>query len=274
VEIKTWENVCGYSKEFLAKKSIESLDLPAIIILQKALFGHNTSLDIHHTVLDEAQDFSPFMFDILKSLTVNEAFTIVGDLAQGIYSYRGVTDWSRVKANVFKDDAQFYELLTSYRNTIEIMEFAENVATRYASDTRKGAKPVLRHGMQPETRRYKSNPQDIINEIDRMIKFGHKSIAVVEKMPDDCAKLYKKLAKSIDGISLLKDSDTTYKAGAMVVPAHLCKGLEFDCVIVANANNLNFPDDELHANLMYVTLTRPLHELIVFYDGELTALLS
>ena len=97
VSYDEWRNACEYSKGFFESKCIESLDIPALITLQKALFGHKASLDIHHTVLDEAQDFSPYMFDILKSLTVNEAFTIVGDLAQGIYSYRGVTDWSHMK---------------------------------------------------------------------------------------------------------------------------------------------------------------------------------
>ena len=274
VSIDTWKNVCAYTQDFLKNKCIESLDIPALIILQKALLGHNTSLDIHHTVLDEAQDFSPFMFDILKSLTVNEAFTIVGDLAQGIYSYRGVTDWGDMKKNVFEHGSQFYELITSYRNTIEIMEFAEHVASRYASDTRKSAKPVLRHGKKPEIIYTNDVVNDITARISNMQKLGHKSIAVVEKLPSDCSKLHKSLQKSIPGIHLLHDSDTRYKAGVMVVPAHLCKGLEFDCVIVANAGENNFPDDELHANLLYVTLTRPLHELVLFHENTPSPLLA
>jgi DNA helicase-2/ATP-dependent DNA helicase PcrA len=78
----------------------------------------------------------------------------------------------------------------------------------------------------------------------------------------------------VPGIKLLKDSDTEYSAGVMIVPAHLCKGLEFDCVIITNAGKENFPDDELHTNLLYVVLTRPLHELSVFYEGTLTPILN
>lgn len=274
VSSDTWEKTCNYTQEVLKTKKIESLDIPIIIILQKALFGHKSSLDIHHTVLDEAQDFSPFMFDILKTLTVNEAFTIVGDLAQGIYSYRGVTNWGTVKKNVFKDESQFYELITSYRNTIEIMEFAEKIAMRYADMSRKSAKPVLRHGKMPKIIKYTDKINDLITEIIRMKEAGHKSVAVVEKLPIDCLRLYKKLSKHILDINLLKDSDITYEAGVMVVPAYLCKGLEFDCVIIANADDTNYPDDEMHANIMYVTLTRPLHELIVFYENTLTDLLK
>ena len=269
-----WRTACEYTEEFFKAKSIESLDIPALIILQKALFGHNASLDIHHTVLDEAQDFSPFMFDILKSLTVNEAFTIVGDLAQGIYSYRGVTDWGAVKSNVFHDAAQFFELITSYRNTIEIMEFAERVAMRYASPTRRGAKPVLRHGKQPEIIKYSDKISNLTKKINEMKRAGHKSIAVVEKLPRDCEKLHKALSGHVPDTKLLKDSDTEYSAGVMIVPAHLCKGLEFDCVIIVNAGEDNFPDDEMHTNLLYVILTRPLHELCVFYENTLTPILG
>jgi len=274
VDLKTWETACTYTESFFEKKRIESLDIPVLIILQKALFGHKMSMDIHHTVLDEAQDFSPFMFDILKSLTVNEAFTIVGDLAQGIYSYRGVTDWNSVQNNVFGDSTQFYELITSYRNTIEIMEFAERVAMRYASSTRRAAKPVFRHGKKPQIVKYENKLQDLTEEIFKMKTLKHKSIAVVEKLPTDCAKLYKSLVKNVPGIKLLKDSDTEYEAGVMVVPAHLCKGLEFDCVIITNAGDKNFPDDEMHANLLYVILTRPLHELTIFYEDILSPILQ
>ena len=274
VDGETWRTACKYTDGFFKSRSIESLDIPTLIILQKALFGHKASLDIHHTVLDEAQDFSPFMFDILKSLTVNEAFTIVGDLAQGIYSYRGVTDWGAVRSNVFSDAAQFFELITSYRNTIEIMEFAERVAMRYAGATRRGAKPVLRHGKKPEIIRYGDKISDLTGQIDKMKQAGHKSIAVVEKLPKDCEALHKTLSLNVPGIKLLKDSDTEYSAGVMIVPAHLCKGLEFDCVIITNAGKENFPDDELHTNLLYVVLTRPLHELSVFYEGTLTPILN
>ncbi len=274
VDEDIWIASCEYTNEVLSNKHIESIDIPALIILQKKLFGHKVSLDIHHTVLDEAQDFSPFMFDILKSLTINEAFTIVGDLAQGIYSYRGIDNWNTMKKTVFSGKSQFYELITSYRNTIEIMEFAEKVACKFAENTRKNAIPVLRHGKKPQIIKSSSPQNQLVDQINSMKSTGHKSIALVEKLPKECKNLHSKLVKLIPEITLLKDSDTQYNAGIMVVPAHLCKGLEFDCVIITNAEETNFPSDKLHANLLYVALTRPLHELVIFYNDKLTSLLS
>ena len=72
------------------------------------------------------------MFDMLMELCHNASFTIVGDLNQGIHSYRGVTDWSAMAAQVFgAGNADYYELITSYRNTVEIMRFASKVALKH-----------------------------------------------------------------------------------------------------------------------------------------------
>lgn len=270
----TWNAVCRYTNGYLDNKRIESLDIPALIILQKKLFGHKEHLDIHHTVLDEAQDFAPFMFDVLKSLTINEAFTIVGDLAQGIYEYRGINNWNKMIKTVFEGKSQFYELVTSYRNTVEIMQFAENVAKKFADSTRRDAVPVLRHGREPEIIKYDNKIKDLISQVEEMKEKGFKSIALVDKLPVDCKALHRKLSKHIPDLKLLKDTDTEYEAGIMVVPAHLCKGLEFDSVIITNAEESTFPSDRLHSNLLYVVLTRPLHELIVYYEDNLTKLLD
>lgn len=50
--------------------------------------------------------------------------------------------------------------------------------------------------------------------------------------------------------------------------------MEFDAVIIVNANEDNFPKDELHARLMYVLLTRAQQEVKVFYQDSLSPLLE
>jgi len=271
-----WSEVCRTSLERLDGRHMDSGDLPALLVLQKNLFGLRERLDIHHTVIDEAQDLSPFMFDMLMELCHNASFTIVGDLNQGIHSYRGVTDWTAMTGEVFGEGStDYYELITSYRNTVEIMNFASQVALKHPYPGQQAAKPVLRHGSKPRvlpaSRRAAA---DIANEIARLKAEGCQTIAVIEKLPEDCKKLYQKLKPLVDGeIRLLRDEDAEYTGGVMVLPAHLSKGLEFDAVIVANANRENWPDDVLHARLLFVCLTRPLHHLTLFYQGEPSALL-
>lgn len=257
----------------LKKSTMETSDIPPLLMLQKELFGHKERLNIHHTVLDEAQDFSPFIFDILKSFTHNNSFTIVGDLTQGIYAYQGVQDWLEMKEEVFDETSQYYELVTSYRNTIEIMNVAEKCAMRH-STSRTPAKPVLRHGQKPRLIKCSSPIDAIVQEIQKHSKNKMKSIAIIDKMPKDCKKLYKALKSKIPEINYLDDKDTQYLGGIMVMPAYLCKGLEFDCVIIANCEEDNFSDDFLHSRLLYVCLTRPIHHLSMYYTETYSKLID
>jgi len=60
----------------------------------------------------------------------------------------------------------------------------------------------------------------------------------------------------------------------VIVPSYLVKGLEFDAVFLANANQETYQPIELDIKLLYVALTRPLHQLFIYYTGELTTLLQ
>lgn len=272
VDEELWADMCIDARLRLDGKRIETADLAPIILLCRHIGGYVQRLDIHHTVLDEAQDFSAFQFDILRELTHNQSFTIVGDLTQGIHAYRGVTNWADMMQGVFGETrADYRELVTSYRNTMEIMQLAGHVAAKFPFDGQQAARPVLRHGEIPRIAR--GGAEDIIQTVRDYQKAGMKTVAIVQKMPQDCADLHKRLKREIDAIALYRDGDDEYHGGVMVIPAHLVKGLEFDAVILADVSAGNFPLDELHCRLLYVCLTRPLHRLSAFYEGELSPLL-
>lgn len=59
-----------------------------------------------------------------------------------------------------------------------------------------------------------------------------------------------------------------------VLPLALTKGLEFDAVILYNPNEDCYADCDRDAKLLYVAVTRALHELHIVYTGELCKLLS
>ncbi len=83
---------------------------------------------------------------------------------------------------VFDASANYNELVTSYRNTIEIMELAEQCAMRH-DQRRTPAKPVLRHGKKPKLAKTSSVISDIVEEINILIENGMKTIAIIDKMP-------------------------------------------------------------------------------------------
>ena len=55
---------------------------------------------------------------------------------------------------------------------------------------------------------------------------------------------------------LIKGKDSEYNSGISVVPSYFAKGLEFDCVIISNANNVKYTNNSLDIKLLYVTITR------------------
>ena len=54
------------------------------------------------------------------------------------------------------------------------------------------------------------------------------------------------------------------------MPSYLSKGLEFDSVIIYNANDVVYTDKNIDMKLLYVAITRAMHELYINYNGTLT----
>jgi len=109
--------------ERINKKEIDSDDLCAMLYLKFKIEGLNEEMKFKHLVIDEAQDYSVFQFQVLKEITLNNSFTIVGDIGQGIYFYKGIEDWNKVTEEVFNGEVDYIPLTQSYRSTVEIINF-------------------------------------------------------------------------------------------------------------------------------------------------------
>ena len=71
-------------------------------------------------------------------------------------------------------------------------------------------------------------------------------------------------------INNITDSDTQYNGGICTITSYLAKGLEFDGVIVANASEGEYNSNkDIDMKLLYVSMTRPLHELNVLYNKNI-----
>ncbi|MEN8904365.1 MAG: UvrD-helicase domain-containing protein, partial [Clostridiales bacterium] len=109
----------------ISKNQLEYEDLTPILYLKYKVFSLDKNLDIKYIVVDEAQDFSPLQIYILKKIFRTELFTLLGDISQGIHSYRGINSWSEIFDQVFQSKfKKFLTLEQSYRTTVEIMNTA------------------------------------------------------------------------------------------------------------------------------------------------------
>ncbi len=277
------ENTFGADGTELIRRTRESLgrgeagaeDLPAITVIGRRVWGI-PRLNVSHVVMDEAQDFSPFHCQLLKEMAGHESFTMVGDLMQGIHGDEGIRDWDEVAGEVFRGQADKKQLVVSYRNTVEIMTVASRIAARHPVPHQPQAKPVLRHGEKPVIMACKNDKERIraiAEQAAAWVKEGYHSIALIEKTEDRCMALYRALPAELNA-RLLKAGDSHFEGGVLVIPAALVKGLEFDCVLVADASKEVYPDEPFFCRLLYVLCTRPLHRLALVHSGEKSQLLA
>ncbi len=224
-------------------------------------------LSFKHIVVDEAQDFSLMEFKLLKRISPMASMTVVGDLMQGVQGYRGLGNWRELSDGVFEGRAALHHLLTSYRSTVEIMDVALKVASRHPAPGQKGARPVLRHGKEPEFGLFTTESEQVARVctiVSQWKSEGMASIAVVGRGASGIKRLKSFMPEAL-GAKLLDVESGTFEPGVLLATASAVKGFEFDAVLVLDAGEDQFPDDAQGARLLYVALTRALHRLAVLY---------
>lgn len=257
----------------LKKKTCQNEDIAALLYIKYYLFGNEKFKGYRQVVLDEAQDFGKFTFYMLKLLISNATFSIFGDVAQGIYSYKSIDDFNEILEDVFKE-AEYIKLKKSYRTSIEIMNEANKISKEIGLDE---ALPVIRSaGPVIKSKINKSDKENyIVNQVKKYKEAGFKSIAIIYKNQKELVNMNKKLKEnSIESEIIYKDQEK-YDGGICLLTSYLSKGLEFDVVIIADAQDEIYKyDNRLDMKLLYVSMTRALHKLELVYENNICRFLK
>lgn len=256
------------------KKEIEWEDLAPLVAIKHRFFGLDAKEVYDHIVLDEAQDVSPYQLAILKKHCRGNSFTILGDLLQNIYSFRGITEW-RELAEVFdQDQVRKFELNTSYRSTMEIIRFANQIVSKYAGDVAL-AKPVYRSG-EP-VRVIHAGREERLEKLLQLLRqtFAKvQSLAIIMRTEEESRKIYEQLLANGWQPNLILSGQTEYRGGLSILPVYLSKGMEFDAVVMMDLDEQHYPDDELNAKLLFVGCTRALHQLYLLCNDPCSPLIG
>lgn len=252
----------------LKSRIIENEDIAAIMFIRLYLFGNGEYKNIKCVVIDEAQDFGIFSYFVLKKLLSNATFSIFGDMAQGIYSYRAIGDWNEIKENVIFH-AEFLNLKKSYRTSIEIMNEANKVSEAIglgrANPVIRSSGPIIKTNIEKD-----KEALYIVNRVKEYQSQGFKSIAIVYKDQTNMMELNRLLKKEkIESEIIYKDQEK-YNGGVCILTSYLSKGLEFDVVIIADADDsIYLSNNILDMKLLYVAMTRALHKLELIYNNNI-----
>lgn len=279
-------NIYGYKKiNELKKTTMANIkgnkydfeDLAALLYLKLRTEPNRQYSNIKHTVIDEAQDLGIFNFYVLRKCLPTSTFSIFGDLAQSIYDYRGIDNWDEVNSLIFNNKANIVNFNKSYRTTASIM----NVADAISESINLGKSDlVVRQGLPvsfDEAPTSNELVEQIANKIKEYKEKGYKTIAVISKT--DLLSRYinddlRELGIVIPNVTE-KDDVSLDEFSVCTISNQLAKGLEFDAVILNNVNDKIYScDSTLDMKLLYVAVTRALHELDITYNGKLPEVLQ
>lgn len=244
---------------------IEYEDVYPLILLKYYLYGVPNFYFAKHLVIDEMQDYTPVQFEILNKLFPCSK-TILGDVMQMVDPYSNIGCLENLEM-IYKD-CQVLKLMTSYRSSAEITNLAKSIVEN------DDVKELDRHSDMPSLT-IGANVQDICRKISVDIQsfknLGYDSVAILCKTLAEAREVYQYL-KENPKVTLFSESEEVYKAGVIVTTSFIAKGLEFDCVIVPQVNSYNYCH-ESHRQSLYVSCTRALHQLKLYYSGEISPFL-
>ena len=264
VKSELYEYILETYKKNIKSKKVEYEDLAPLFYIQNRFWGNINNLKLEHIVIDEAQDLGEFQFYNFKEIVKpNMSMTILGDISQGIYSYKGINNWNKLNQIVFDNKASIEYLKESYRTSMEIMNEANTIINKIVDNENIIlAQPIERHGDKVEHWKFDSEDSKIskIYEIIKThLEAGHINIAVITKDFDESIELHKKLTNYEVDIKLISENLDKYTGGTIIIPSYLSKGLEFDSVIISDSNK--YSENILDTKLLYVACTRAMHTL-------------
>ncbi len=234
-------------------------DSAALCYLTTKMAGIDEFRDIRQVVVDEAQDYDPLHFAVLKNVFPNARFTILGDVNQAIEKTATLSLYDEACDILGRKTNRLLTLSKSYRSTVEIQGFASKLLS-CGMETQS----FERHGEAPKLTLCKSEQEldDVVcKEAAEMLAAGLDSVAILCKTASDAKAVHRRLSAQTN-CTLIDERTESQVTGLLVVPIYMAKGLEFDGAIVydASADRYRTPFDR---QLLYVASTRPLHRLML-----------
>lgn len=250
---------CGYpelSNAEYERRKLEYEDVFPMLYLKYRLKGSRKHKNIKHLVIDEMQDYSYLQYSIL-SMLFHCRMTILGDRAQTMDSE--CQDVTKFLPKIFGRKIRKIVMNKSYRNTLEIAEYAERIRGG------EGLELFQRHGKEVEEF-HGLSMEEMLENIEKQVKSAnaqYETAAVITMNESDAYDIYRLLKNCQFPVSYMDRDTSVFKKGMTVTTFYLAKGLEFDQVFAVLGRETN----PLYKQAKYISATRALHELYVYEEN-------
>ena len=228
-------------------------DVYPILYLKQRLCSMKKHKNIRHLVIDEMQDYSYLQYVILQNM-FSCNMTVLGDKAQTVDDRQ--QDVLRFLPKIFGKEIRKIEMKRSYRNTLEIAEYASGITGLTGIEyLERHGKPVVEKVISSE----KEGLKDVLNQVSVGID-KYETAAILTMTEDQAKATYKYLKQHREDVFYIDRDSSEFCKGITVTTYYLAKGLEFDQVFVLGGDKQN----PFYSQFKYISATRALHELYVY----------
>lgn len=238
---------------FEMKKAVSYSDLFPIIYIRLFLEGMDEFSKIHYLIIDEMQDYTPIQFEVFKKMFTCPVL-LIGDFTQSLTT---INEMHLSDVQNYYPNAQSIFLTKSYRSTYEIITCAKKIIDDHMIE------PVLRHGMKPKKWVVSSQEEEISSILELVEQLRKQDLATIALITKTLVRAYEwrgLLENQGLACEVLTDESTSLQENLSICPLVQSKGLEFDAVIVVDADEATYPG-LLGKQQLFVAATRAMHAL-------------
>ena len=224
--------------------------------------------NMRYVMVDEVQDYTRAQMMVFEKFYPNARFMLLGDEFQSIRE--GTVKFKEIEQMAEDAGKKFVmlPLMTSYRSSPEI---TDKFAALLPDKKKMQVSSVKRPGEDVYVKSCKSD-KEYFAELKKLIGDYSKKdglTAVIVRDPSSLEKIVAALSE--DAPQIVAGTDALPKEGAFMLELPYAKGLEFDHVILADADSRTYPDDELGKHCLYTAMSRATQHLAILCRGELAA---
>ena len=266
IEDARWLNIDRIGREILDTPHLSST---AYLYTKIAATGI-TRRDARYVMIDEVQDYTGAQLMVLARYFNKAHFLLLGDPNQAIKEGTATFDEIRSIFAEVRGQVDECKLMTSYRSSPEITD----LFTRLMDS---------REAMNVSSVQHAGTPAGIhaYEDADEYLAALKDAVEAATSEPGLCAIIAadrsrtKWLAKQLGETATYIHGQMSLPAeGVVVLDLPTAKGLEFDHVIIPDAQPQAYPDTPLAKRRLYTALSRATHKVTVLAQGELTSLLK
>ena len=260
-----WADFIEKTTQSLKQRQISAAGISIYLYLYDLLTGKRGERDIRYVFVDEVQDYDAFQLAYLKFSFPNARFTLLGDLNQAIFTGANSRQLLRQLGTMFDPEkTKVVQLTKSYRSTKQITDFTKHIlkdGEKIEAFERQGELPSIYQ--LADVNAATSQVISVLEEYQKQ----HDAVAIIGKTLSDSEQIYQLLTEQGIKATLIRTENQRLVDGILVVPSYLAKGLEFDAVIVWDANEQKYCGDG-ERQLLYTICSRAMHALTIISVGQ------